>query len=429
MSDFDAKRPITDPSFFSPREMYVDKRTSYDGGAYSGNTDAARAFIFNAPGVKTLIRALGTGRKLQGSREEYLRWLGISDMRGEISVDLSNEVENLVATYRSIKADCVRFKDLVWIWILNLVTTITSYAMLSGRTLDTSSYPLMLEYIGTFHEEIRKPNPNRSVVVDLKESIQFKAKTKLRNISVMRAAAAEALKRLVAFEKIFEAHGVSIHNNAKSLTKQLVKEGNNMDSLKAKIKEAQDDIRYAQGQIDEKNEERLCTPNYMWVCPIGTAISIGTVVQTKNAREKLQAAMEKVRKLLDEYHSSMLVASRLQINVAFISSQIQDLSTEIGPLVEIIQNLLVSWNDMENYLRSLVNLIDFEPESIPPMLLTTSQLQGIVDGWSDLTDHALIYVDILSLNEEPIPGTIQEYIEHLTMAIESDGVGMLDELD
>lgn len=42
---------------------------------------------------------------------------------------------------------------------------------------------------------------------------------------------------------------------------------------------------------------------------------------------------------------------------------------------------------------------------------------------------ALIYVDILSLNEEPIPGTIQEYIEHLTMAIESDGVGMLDELD
>lgn len=203
---------------------------------------------------------------------------------------LSADVHILI----QIKADCVRFKDLVWIWILNLVTTITSYAMLSGRTLDTSSYPLMLEYIGTFHEEIRKPNPNRSVVVDLKESIQFKAKTKLRNISVMRAAAAEALKRLVAFEKIFEAHGVSIHNNAKSLTEQLVKEGNNMDSLKVKIKEAQDEIRYAQGQIDEskigflcakthlallsensmtnsslmrgsENEERLCTPNYMWV--------------------------------------------------------------------------------------------------------------------------------------------------------------------
>ncbi|KAG6116419.1 hypothetical protein E4U14_000209 [Claviceps sp. LM454 group G7] len=428
-SDFDAKRPITDPAFFSPREMYVENRTSYEGAAYSGNTDAARTFIFNAPGVKTLIRALGTGRKLQGSREEYLRWLGINATRGEVSVDLSYEVENLVATYRSIRADCVRFKDLAWTWILNLVTTISSYAVLSGRDLDTSSYPLMLEYIGTFHDEIRKPNPNRSVVVDLKESIQFKAKTKLRHISVMRVAAAEALKNLVAFEKIFEAHGVSIQDNAKSLTMQLVKDGNNMDSLKMKIKEAQDDIRYAQGQIDEKNEERLCTPNYMWVCPIGTTISIGTVVQTKNARGKLQEAMEKVRKLLDEYRSSMLVASRLQINVTFISAQIQDLSTEIGPLVETIQKLLVSWNDMETYLRSLLNLIDFEPESIPPMLLTTSQLQGIVDGWSNLTDHALIYVAISSLNEEPMPGTIQEYIEHLKLAIESDGVGMLDELD
>ncbi|KAG6053005.1 hypothetical protein E4U17_005140 [Claviceps sp. LM77 group G4] len=429
MSVFDVKRPIKDPSFFSPREMYVDNRTSHEGGAHTDNTNAARTFIFNAPGVKTLIRALGAGRKLQGSRQEYLRWLGINATSGEVSVDLSNEVENLVATYRSIKADCVRFKDLVWIWILNLVTTITSYAMLSGRTLDTSSYPLMLEYIGTFHEEIRKPNPNNSVVVDLKESIQFKAKTKLRNISVMRAAAAEALKGLVAFEKIFEAHGVSMLSNAVSLTNQLVKEGNDMDSLEVKIKEAQDDIRYAQGKIDEKNEERLCTPNYMWVCPIGTAISIGTVVQTKNAREKLQAAMEKVRKLLDEYRSSMLVASRLQVNVTFISSQIQDLGTEIGPLVETIQNLLASWNDMETYLRSLLNLIDFEPESIPPMLLTTSQLQGIVNGWSDLTDHALIYVDILSLNEEPVPGTIQEYIEYLKLAIESDGVGKLDELD
>lgn len=157
-----------------------------------------------------------------------------------------------------IRADCVRFKELAWTWILNLVTTISSYALLSGRDLDTSSYPLMLEYIGTFHDEIRKPNPNRSVVVDLKESIQFKAKTKLRHISVMRAAAAEALKNLVAFDKIFEAHGVSIQNHVKSLTMQLVKDGNNMDSLKMKIKEAQDDIRYAQGKIDESKIGFLC---------------------------------------------------------------------------------------------------------------------------------------------------------------------------
>ncbi|KAG6111786.1 hypothetical protein E4U13_004618, partial [Claviceps humidiphila] len=118
-------------------------------------------------------------------------------------------------------------------------------------------------------------------------------------------------------------------------------------------------------------------------------------------------------------------------------AQIQDISTEIGPLVETIQNLLISWNDMETYLRSLLNLIDFEPESIPPMLLTTSQLQGIVDGWSNLSDHALLYVEISSLKEEPMPGNIQEYIEHLKwaiesdgkLAIESDGAGMLDELD
>lgn len=50
---------------------------------------------------------------------------------------------------------------------------------------------------------------------------------------------------------------------------------------------------------------------------------------------------------------------------------------------------------------------------------------------------ALLYVEISSLKEEPMPGNIQEYIEHLKwaiesdgkLAIESDGAGMLDELD
>lgn len=50
-------------------------------------------------------------------------------------------------------------------------------------------------------------------------------------------------------------------------------------------------------------------------------------------------------------------------------------------------------------------------------------------GYLLTPDSALIYVGISSLNEEPMPGNIQEYIEHLKLAIESDGAGMLDELD
>lgn len=101
MATFNATQPITDPSIFSPRGMYVDNRSSK---TYLGDDDEdePKAFVLDASDMKALNRFLGTGRKLQTTRVEYLRWLGISDNSGEISTDLGKELELLLRTYSSV---------------------------------------------------------------------------------------------------------------------------------------------------------------------------------------------------------------------------------------------------------------------------------------------------------------------------------------
>lgn len=107
MTGFDPRQPITDPSVFSPRGMYVDNRSA-NKGTQGDDDDDVKAFVFNASDMKALNRFLGTGRKLQTTRSEYLRWLGISDTPGEISAALGTELESLLKTYTSV---CILFSS------------------------------------------------------------------------------------------------------------------------------------------------------------------------------------------------------------------------------------------------------------------------------------------------------------------------------
>ncbi|KAG6035307.1 hypothetical protein E4U41_006149 [Claviceps citrina] len=420
MSGFDPRKPITDPSVFAPRGMYVDNRTSSKAGVYSeDDDDTEKAFVFDASDMKALNRFLGTGRKLQTSRAEYLRWLGIQDTPGEISVDLGKELESLLKTYTSIKNDCVQFKDVTWIRIVEIAGDIKSYATMSGGKETTSYYVLMLTFIGQYHDENQKPNPDKKKLAELKESIQFTVDAELKKLEQLQAGAAEALAGLGAFESVCEAHGVAVDTNARSLARQLVKEGNDIESMEEKIQEAQDEIKDLQGQIDGKNQAIRDAPKYMWVWPIGTAVGTGIVVEAKKARKRLQEAMEKVKALLDDYESKMLTASRLETNLKFISGQVQDLSTEIGPAIKTLQKLQGAWKNMETDLKSIKDLIEFDTDNIPPMMITRPQLQGIVDEWNELKEYASNYIENAYISDEPKSLTIQEYIEELNVAIKT----------
>ncbi|PHH90288.1 hypothetical protein CDD83_4089 [Cordyceps sp. RAO-2017] len=214
--------------------------------------------------MKALNRFLGTGRKLQTTREEYLRWLGIEDTAGEISADLGTELERLLGTYGSIKKDCVEFKDKTWTRIVNIAGDIKSYAAMSGGKESTSYYVLMLNFIGQYHEENKKSNPDSAKLAELKESIQFTVDAELKKLAELQAGAQEALVGLGNFESVCEKHGTEVETHATSLEVQLKKEGNDIETMKKNIETCKDEIKDLQGQIDGKNQVLTDAPKYMW---------------------------------------------------------------------------------------------------------------------------------------------------------------------
>ncbi|KID60981.1 hemeolysin E, partial [Metarhizium hybridum] len=419
MTGFDPRQPITDPSVFSPRGMYVDNRKG-NKGAQGDDDDDDKAFVFNASDMKALNRFLGTGRKLQTTRSEYLRWLGITDTPGEISAALGTELESLLKTYTSIKSDCTQFKDVTWNRIVDIAGDIKSYATMSGGKESTSYYVLMLTFIGDYHEENKKPNPDKAKLAELKESIQFTVDAELKKLGELQAGAQEALTGLGAFERVCEQHGLAVETNANSLEAQLKKEGNDIETMKTKIEEARAEIDDLQGQIDGKNQAINDAPKYMWIItswPIGTAIGTGIVVEAKKAIKRLKEAMEKVKQVLDDYESKMKTASRLETNLKFISKQVKDLGTEIGPAIKTLQKLQGAWKSMETDLSAIKDLIEFDTDNIPPMLITRPQLQGIVDEWNELKDYASNYIENAYISDEPKSVSIAEYIAELEDAI------------
>lgn len=121
---------------------------------------------------------------------------------------------------------------------------------MSGGKVTTSYYVLMLTFIGQYHEENKKPNPDEGKLAELKESILFTVNAELRKLGELQAGAQEALEGLGNFEAVCEQHSTAVETNATTLEAQLKKEGNDIETMKTKIGEAQDEITDLQKQID-----------------------------------------------------------------------------------------------------------------------------------------------------------------------------------
>lgn len=122
---------------------------------------------------------------------------------------------------------------------------------MSGGKVDTSYYALMLRFIGEYHDENKKPNPDKSKLAELKESIQFTVDAELKKLGELQAGAVEALTGLGNFERVCEAHSVAVEGNMNSLKRQLFIEGNDIQTMEQNIKEASDEISELQKQIDK----------------------------------------------------------------------------------------------------------------------------------------------------------------------------------
>lgn len=55
--------------------------------------------------------------------------------------------------------------------------------------------------------------------------------------------------------------------------------------------------------------------------------------------------------------------------------------------MQTLQKLQGAWKNMETDLKSIKDLVEFDIDSIPPMMIARPQLQGIVDEWNELKDY------------------------------------------
>lgn len=44
---------------------------------------------------------------------------------------------------------------------------------------------------------------------------------------------------------------------------------------------------------------------------------------------------------------------------------------------------------METDLKAIKDLVEFDAENIPPVMITKPQLEGIVDAWNELKDYGM----------------------------------------
>lgn len=135
-----------------------------------------------------------------------------------------------------------------------MAAQIRIYATIAGGTEETSYTVLMLKWIGDFHDENNKSNPDPAKLKELKEGIQWVVNEELRIIKQLQAGAQEALAGLENFHGLCEVHDSRLRINATSLDAQLTREGNDIASMQKKIDEAQAELEDYQARIDGSKE-------------------------------------------------------------------------------------------------------------------------------------------------------------------------------
>lgn len=288
---------------------------------------------------------------------------------------------------------------------------------MSGGKETTSYYVLMLDSIGKYHEEKQKENPDKGQLAELKESIQFIVNAELKKLGELQAEAAEALTELGDFEKVCETHAVAVKANETSLERQLEEEGNDIQSLKKKVEESEAEITHYQALIDGQNKIIQQASYYVWLVPIGSVVGLTQALIAKELRDGFLKSMEKVQEVLDDNETKMRTASRLQTNLAHINGQVKGLGQQIGPAMLTLQKLQGAWKSMESDLKTIKDLTDFDTDSIPPMLITRAQLQGIVNEWNELKEYVSAYIENAYISDDAKTMTLQEYVKELKSSV------------
>lgn len=151
---------------------------------------------------------------------------------------------------KKISEDCTEFKDDTWDKLTILSGIIKTYAVIAGGTGKSSYYQATLEWVGQYHDELKKPNPDQGTLDELSSTIKSAIEEEQGKIKLIQDQVAKALTALATFHDNCKVYETTLQGDEKSLQELLTKEGNNVADLQEKIDKERADINAAQSIID-----------------------------------------------------------------------------------------------------------------------------------------------------------------------------------
>ncbi|KAL7809882.1 hypothetical protein V8C44DRAFT_365782 [Trichoderma aethiopicum] len=412
---FDPTKPITDETVWFPRGMLISKNSKklilkpHDPRL---RDDKDQIFILERGQMHALCRFLWTGKLLPTDHSSYTRYLGIVDT-SIISNEVWSEIDKLLNTYKSISEDCTEFKDDTWDKLTILSGIIKTYAVIAGGTGKSSYYQATLEWVGQYHDEKKKPNPDQGTLDELSSNIKSAIEEEQGKIKLIQDQVAKALTALATFHDNCKVYETTLQGDEKSLQELLTKEGNNVKNLQEKIDRERADIKDAQSIIDSDHSRIQQTDYYSWVVPIGTIAAAIIANEAEAEIERMEKKIREIQEAMEADEAKLQTAKTLQADITSMRGQVTDLIDIIAPAIETLEALQGAWAGMNADLQTLYDLFgdSAEADSIPPMQLEERQLETIVEAWNDLKEYAGRYIDNSFMSTEPQKQSLQDWLD------------------
>ncbi|KAJ4864054.1 hypothetical protein T069G_00584 [Trichoderma breve] len=416
MADFDPSKPIDDPQVWFPKGMFVDNNAQQLTTKVHALDDDGKTFILNHDKMVAFSRFLWTGKLLPTSRDAYVKTLGLNTTE-EITDQVWDEIDNLLKTYTEISKDCTEFKEATWDKLVDLSGQIKTYATMAGGTSSSSYYQGMLEWVGQYNNERKKPDPDQKALDNLANAIKGTIEEEQKKIQDIQDHIKEALAALSTFHDNCKGYESTLGDDGKTLQALLEKEGNDVEHLTSEINKELKKIEDLRTHIDKDFQKMAKSLLYISVSFVGIIVSEAVSWMAEADIDRLRAAMKGIQALLDANKEKLQTAYRLQGDISSMGTQLTGLVNVMKPAIATLEALQGAWAKMNTDLQTLYDLFDDDKQSIPPMLLEKRQLEAIVVAWNNLKVYASDYIEHAFMTDDPEQVSIQEYVKQLDSAI------------
>ncbi|KAE8388998.1 hypothetical protein BDV23DRAFT_173435 [Aspergillus alliaceus] len=443
---------IDDETVWFPKGQTMSKtnlnKAARRPSAADGDSDNDDDTVFSLGNADmgSLNRYLHGGRVLPLDRTSYCNQTGIVDT-SLITPKIWNKVDELIEAYKSVHADCTGFlgddntavkrwtvgqkapksqrstddddsdfdKLCTWDKMNGLAQKIYNYSDDAGSTdAEDSYYVVMLKLCGDYNDtdDAAEQEQIRGNIKDITDDL-------LADVNIILSRIDKVKSALEAFDKSCQSNQSTLEGLETSMTTILTTELGNIEDLEAQIQAHQDDIKGYQAIIDQDRFDQKMTAAYVWIPIAGTIAGPIVFAQKQSEINEYEAKIDKMNKLIQDEHASVLLHKTLQANVTSMKGQAKDLSDLIGPAIATIEALKGGWDVMGTQVKYINDKAASFEEKIPKMVLSQLKLNSISNEWLKLNKYVTSYIQTAQMVPQVNVTDLDDYLQQLKDAAKS----------